>query len=55
MKDIIMEARELLPAPFAFQESKCELFGDFGVFIQIILGVSSILSLLCKKAIINVL
>jgi hypothetical protein len=29
-------------------KSECELFGDFGVIIQIILGVASILSLLCK-------
>ena len=28
---------------------ECELFGDFGVFIQIILGVMSIASLLGKS------
>ena len=35
----------ILPA----QAGECELFGDFGVFIQIILGVASILTLFCNK------
>jgi hypothetical protein len=31
------------------QQGQCELFGDFGIFIQTVLGVLSILSLFCKN------
>jgi len=36
--------KDLLPA----SAGECELFGDFGVFIQGVLGVASILTLLSK-------
>jgi hypothetical protein len=40
-----MKLDGLLPV----QVGECELFGDFGVFIQVILGVASILTLLCNS------
>lgn len=35
--------------------SECELFGDFGIIIQMVLGVLSIMSLLCKPIDFNTL
>ena len=36
----------MVVAPAGVELGECELFGDFGIFIQIVLGVASIGSLL---------
>ena len=42
-----MSSFETTTVPGIVEMGECELFGDFGVFIQVVLGVSSIGSLLC--------
>lgn len=43
---LTIEGMSAAPPP---PEAECELFGDFGVFIQVMLGIASIASLLLKR------
>jgi len=46
MKDPFLEEREPYSKP---QEKECELFGDFGIIVQVVLGVLSFSGLFAKR------